>query len=93
MDIRTLELIARPVKAVQFTESNAEELRDWVQSHLAFQQVVGNSERLYLPAVGGTDILEPGDWVFYDEADNAFRGATDEAVKTHYLDTTDIEGA
>lgn len=90
MEIRTLELIARPVQAVQFTGDNWQELRDWVQSKLVFQGVVANEAKLYLPSVGGMDILEPGDWIFYDEADNVFRGATDEAVNTHYLDTTDL---
>lgn len=89
MDIRTLELIARPVEAVQFTDSNVNELKDWIQGKLAFHNVAATSERLYLPAVGGTDILEPGDWVFYDRQDNAFKGATDEAVKTHYRDITE----
>ena len=41
-----------------------------------------------LPAVGGTDILEIGDWVFHDKVDNVFRGATDEAVQSHYIDVT-----
>lgn len=91
MDIRTLELIPRPVEAAQFTGDNYLELRDWVQGKLAFQQVVATPEKLYLPAVGGVDILEPGDWAFYDPQDNVFRGATDEAVKSHYVDTTDIK--
>lgn len=90
MDIRTLELIARPVQAVRFTGDNAEELKQWVQNKLAFQQIVANESKFYLPSVGGVDILEPGDWIFYDENDNIFRGATDEAVKSHYIDTTDF---
>lgn len=89
MDIRTLELIARPVEAVQFTETNSNELKDWIQGKLSFHNVVATAERLYLPSVGGVEILEPGDWVFFDRQDNAFKGATDEAVKTHYLDTTE----
>ena len=84
MDIKTLELIARPVQAVQFTGENAADLKTFIQDRLSFQQVSVTPERLYLPAVGGTEILEVGDWVLYDEADNVFRGATHEAVKTHY---------
>lgn len=84
MDIKTLELIARPVKAVQFTGENFLDLKTYIQDKLAFQQVSATTERLYLPSVGGVEILEPGDWILYDEVDNAFRGATDEAVKTHY---------
>ena len=88
MDIRTLELIARPVEAAQFTGDNYPELQQWVQDKLAFQQVTANAERFYLPSVGGTEILEPGDWIFYDSVDNAFKGATDDAVKNHYVDVT-----
>lgn len=84
MDIKTLEIIVRPVKAVQFTGENAAELKTYIQDRLSFQQVSATPERLYLPSVGGTEILEVGDWVLYDEVDNAFRAATDEAVKTHY---------
>lgn len=90
MDIRTLELISRPVQAARFTGDNAEELRQWVQGKLAFQQIVANEAKFYLPSVGGMDILEPGDWIFYDEVDNVFRGATDEAVQSHYSDTTNF---
>jgi len=90
MEIRTLELISRPIQAAKFTGDNWIEIRDWVQSKLPFQNVVANESKLYLPTVDGMDILEPGDWVFYDEPDNIFRGATDEAVTTHYIDTTDI---
>lgn len=89
MDIRTLELIARPVEAVQFTDSNVNELKDWVQGKLAFHQVTGTPERLYLPSVGGTEILEPGDWVFYDRQENTFKGATNDAVVNHYRDITE----
>lgn len=89
MDIRTLELIARPIQAAQFTGDNAQVLKDWVQGVLSFQNVVATAERFYLPAVGGVDLLEPGDWIFFDEEEKSFRGATDEAVKSHYLDTTD----
>lgn len=85
MDIKTLELIPRNIQAVQFVGSNAAELKEWIQSKLAFQQVTATADRLYLPtAENGMDILEPGDWVFYDSVDNGFRGATDEAVNTHY---------
>lgn len=89
MDIRTLELIARPVEAVQFTDSNVNELREWVQENLAFHNVSATAERFYLPAVGGTEILVPGDWIFRYPIDNTFKGATDKAVKTHYLDITE----
>lgn len=91
MDIRKLELIPRPIEAVQFTDSNIAELREWIQGKLAFQAVTGTPERLYLPSVGGTEILYPGDWVFYDRDDNTFKGATDEAVKNYYNDVTDQE--
>jgi len=87
MDIKTLELIARPVQATQFTGDNYAELSTWIQDKLSFQNVTANADRLYLPSVGGTEILEPGDWVFYDEIDNVFRAATDGAVKTHYRET------
>lgn len=89
-DIRTIELAPRPVKAVQFTGDNAEWLRQWIQDKLSFQQVTATADRLYLPSVGGAEILEPSDWVLFDPQDNAFRGATDEAVQNFYRD---VEGA
>lgn len=84
VEIKTLELIARPVKAVQFTGANREEVRQWIQDRLSFQNVTATEDRLYLPSVGGMEVLEPGDWVFYDEKENTFKGATDEAVRAHY---------
>lgn len=86
MDIKTLEPIVRPVQAVQFTGQDNEnsDLKEWIQSKLAFQQVTVTNDRLYLPAVGGMEILEVGDWVLYDEVDNLFKGATDGAIKNHY---------
>lgn len=89
MDVRTLDPITRPIEAVQFTGDNAADLKEWVQDRLSFQQVTATTERFYLPSVGGMEILYPGDWIFYDSTDNAFRGATDEAVKTHYSDITE----
>lgn len=89
MDVRTLDPITRPIEAVQFTGDNVSELKEWVQDRLSFQQVTATPERFYLPSVGGTEILYPGEWVFYDKVDNAFRGATDEAVKDHYRDITE----
>lgn len=88
-DIRTLELIPRPVQAVQFTGDNAEWLRQWIQDKLSFQNVVATETRLYLPSVGGVEVLQPGEWVFYDPKDGAFRGATDEAVQNFYVDVTE----
>lgn len=90
MDIKTLELIPRNIQAVQFTGDNFSELSTWIQDKLPFQKVTANAERLYLPGVGGTEILEPGDWVFYDETDNAFRAATDEAVNTYYREVEEL---
>lgn len=82
--MKELELIARPVKAVQFTGQNAAELKEFIQDRLSFQQVTITEARLYLPAVGGMEILECGDWVLYDPVENVFRGATDDAIQTHY---------
>lgn len=84
MELKTLELITRPVRAVQFTGLNAAELKEFVQSKLAFQQVAISETRLYLPSVDGVDILEVGDWILYDEQDNVFKGATDDAIRAHY---------
>jgi hypothetical protein len=84
MELKTLELISRPIQAVQFTGHNREDLRQWVQDKLAFQSVTATEDRFYLPSVGGMEVLEVGDWIFYDREDNAFKGATDEAVKAHY---------
>ena len=84
MDIKKLKLIPRVIEAVQFTGDNREELRTWVQDALTFQQVTATPERLYLPTVAGMEVLEVGDWVFYDRMDSTFRGATDAAVQVHY---------
>lgn len=83
-DIKTLRMVPREIKAVQFTGDNAEWLKNWIQDKLAFQVVTVTAERLYLPSVGGAEILEVGDWVFYDPTDNFFRGATDDAVVRFY---------
>lgn len=86
MKIKTVELIVRPVKAVQFTgePNETEDLRNWIQDKLSFQQVTATNERLYLPSVGGMEILVVGDWVLFDEQDRVFRGATDDAIKAYY---------
>lgn len=84
MELKTLELVSRPVRAVQFTGDNAAELKEFIQSKLAFHQVTVTEDRLYLPSVGGMEILESGDWVLYDSVDNLFRGATDDAITAHY---------
>ena len=88
-DIKKLRLIPRDIEAVQFTGDNFEWLRQWVQDKLPSQNVTATADRLYLPSVGGAEILEPGDWVFYDPQDKAFRGATDEAVTTFYEEIVD----
>lgn len=89
MDIRTLDPVTRPLQAAQYTGGNFAELQQWVQDRLSFQQVSANEKRFYLPAIGGVEILEPGDWILFDSVDNAFRGATDEAVKNYYTDITE----
>jgi len=86
MDIKTIELVVRPVQAVQFTgqDNDNADLQAWIQDRLSFQKVTATADRLYLPSVGGMEILEQGDWVLYDPVDNAFRGATNEAIEQHY---------
>ena len=87
---KNLQLIPRTIQGVQLTEDNLLEVRAWVQEKLPFQQVSASekSNRLYLPSAGGkyTDILEPGDWVFYDPQENSFRGAEDDAVQSFYVE-------
>lgn len=84
MELKTLQIIPRPIKAVRFMGANHNEIREWVQGVLSFQNVVSNEEKVYLPTSYGVDIVEPGDWVFYDPQDKGFRGATDDAVKAFY---------
>lgn len=90
MDIVKLQLKPRVFEAVHLTDKNMAEVRNWVQAKLPFHQVVGNDKRLYLPSVGDqTDILEPGDWLFFDPVDLAFRGALDDAVQLYYEEVHD----
>lgn len=86
MDIKTIELIARPVQAVQFTgqDNDNADLQAWLQDRLPFQKVTLTADRLYLPSVGGMEVLERGDWVLYDPTDRVFRGATNDAVVRFY---------
>lgn len=87
MDTKKLQLIPRTIEAVQLTDENMLEVRDWVQLKTPFQQVVGTEKKLYLPSAGQyVDILVPGDWVFYDEQDDAFRGAENSAVQGYYME-------
>lgn len=91
MDIKTIELVTRPVQAVQFTgnDNDNADLQAWLQDRLSFQRVTVTVDRLYLPSVGGMEILERGDWVLYDPIENAFRGATNEAIETHYVEVSE----
>ena len=84
MELKTLRLKPRYLQAIQYTDTNYAEIKEWVQSNLAFQNVVATAEKLYLPTASGVDILEPGDWVLYDPEDNIFRGAEDNAIQNFY---------
>lgn len=87
-----LQLIPRTIEAVQLTEDNLDEVRAWVQSKLPFHRVhtVKDIKVLYLPSDGPyIDVLEPGDWVFYDPQDNLFKGAEDSAVQSFYVEVPD----
>ena len=87
MDTKTLTLIPRNIEAVQVTSESIEPIAEWVQSKLPFQKVVVAKDRLYLPSSEiTTDILEFGDWVFYDPQDGSFRGCTDDAVQAYYME-------
>ncbi len=85
VDVKRLELVARPIEAVQYTGDNYVEVKDWVQGYLTFAQVTATAERLYLPGIDGVEVLEPSSWVFRDPESNTFRGATDDAVKQFYI--------
>lgn len=95
VELKSLQLIPRTIQAVKLTEDNLQEVADWVQSKLAFQEVkVTKDGRLLLPSVGQyVDMLEAGDWVFYDPQDNSFRGAEDDAVNGYYMEVPDGDGS
>lgn len=89
---KTIQVVPRPVQAVQLTDDNLQEVADWVQSKLAFQKVDAVKGRLFLPSIGQfVDILEAGDWVLYDAAQNVFTGAEDSAIQQYYTEVTDAD--
>lgn len=92
VELKTIQVIPRPVQAVQLTDENLSEVAAWVQSKLAFQKVDAVKGQLFLPSVGQfIDILEPGDWVLYDPDQNVFTGAEDSAIQQYYTEVADAD--
>lgn len=92
VELKTIQVIPKPVQAVQLTDDNLLEVADWVQSKLAFQKVDAVKGQLFLPSVGQfIDILEPGDWVLYDPDQNVFTGAEDSAIQQYYTEVADAD--
>lgn len=88
MDITRIHLIPKPLEAVQYTEQDREAIRQWVQDHSTFTEIVLDRDngRLYLPTERGAsmEIVEYGEWILRDPDSNDFVSATHEAVSEHY---------
>lgn len=87
MNTHTVQLIARPLEAVEYTEATGEEVRQWVQDHSTFVEIVRdlNSGRLYLPIEGDTvDIVEYGEFILHEPGTGNFRSVTPEAYHEFY---------
>ena len=87
MQTTRVHLITRPLEAVQYTAENAEEVRQWVQDHSTYSEIVRdkNSGRLYIPIGGGTlDIVEYGEFVLHEPGTGNFISTTPEAYYEYY---------
>lgn len=88
MELKHVSLIPRTLEAVHYTESNAEEVRLWIQGNSELSEIVRDpkSGRLYLPLGddAGFDPVEYGEWILRDPTSGHFVSTTDGAIKTHY---------
>lgn len=89
MDIRTIELVPRPLEAVRLTEEDASAIRQWVQDRTGAGMVVLAPDRsLYIQGVSGTEKVELGEWILYDLTDDVFTSATDGAIRAFYREVS-----
>jgi (2Fe-2S) ferredoxin len=87
MDITRVHLIPRTLEAVHYTEETAEAVRQWVQDHSSFNEIVRdrNSGRLYIPVGGDAlDIVEYGEYVLHEPGTGNFISTTPEAFHEFY---------
>lgn len=93
MELSKVTLIPRPLFAVQYTEENAEEVRQWVQDNSPFSNIVRDVKtgRLYLPIARGAsmDVVEYGEYILFDEQSADFVSTTEEAYLTYYAEVVD----
>lgn len=87
MNITTVQVIQRPLEAVEYTEADAEAVRQWVQDHSSFNEIVRdpNSGRLYIPISGDTiDIVEYGEYILHEPGTGNFVSVTPDAYHEFY---------
>lgn len=87
MNTQMVQLIQRPLEAVEYTEAVAEEVRQWVQDHSSFNEIVRdpNSGRLYVPIGGDTiDIVEYGEYILHEPGTGNFISVTPDAYHEFY---------
>jgi hypothetical protein len=88
MELRDVTLIQRPLKAVEYTEAEAEAIRQWVQDNSPFANIVRDPEsgRLYLPIAKGQsmDVVEYGEYILFDPVSVDFISTTAEAYHEYY---------
>lgn len=86
MDTTRIQIIQRPLEAVQFTEENAEAVRQWVQDNTMWTEIVCKNGRLYLPVNKGRelDIVLFGEYVVFDPDSKDFTSMTAEAYHEFY---------
>lgn len=87
LDLTMIQVITRPLESVEYTEQNAEAVRQWVQDTSTFQEIVrdATSGRLYIPIGEGTlDIVEYGEFLIHEPGTGNFRSVTPEAYHEFY---------
>jgi hypothetical protein len=88
MELREVQLIPRTLQAVEYTEAEAEAIRQWVQDNSPFSQIVRDpvSGRLYLPIAKGQsmDVVEYGEFILFDPVSVDFISTTAEAYHEFY---------
>ena len=87
MDIQMVRLVPRVLEAVEYTEQNAEAVRQWVQDTTAFNEIVRDTKsgRLYIPIGPETlDILEYGEYLLHEPGTSHFTSCTSPAFHEFY---------
>lgn len=88
MNLTNVTLIPRTLQAIQYTEEEAEAIRQWIQDNSPFSQIVRDpsSGRLYLPIAKGAsmDVVEYGEYILFDPEGIDFVSTTAEAFNEYY---------